>query len=334
MAAPPTATARPPKVMSSRLMTMKFMQRAVASPIRSPASASPRDANKRPKLSSASSPPAPPPSAADQAIHAEIAREQTKREAAIERQAARAGETHWVLSVQRHGDGRRAAVAAGDGGGRRRSLHVVPTSYAGIDGGRYADPGATLEEEEEDQDEEGDAQRHAKGVVRGRMNFGNFNQPKHTFFPSSSSSEDEDEDEDDDGKAPGLDKDDGNDDGDDDDDEPSSATALIERARNEAAVLLHRQQKDERKRQRKAKAKALEEEEEAAVRVQKRRRDSPVKLHLLTSISGTAAASGPGHSDIQCYKCGGKGHKAARCVNNQPRAPGLSKRDYDRDRER
>ncbi|KAL1974900.1 hypothetical protein VTN31DRAFT_5104 [Thermomyces dupontii] len=100
----PASGAKPPKTMSSRLLTMKFMQRAAAAQAQQPsASASTTEpftpSPKRPRLSPSHSPAiSESSSTADlQAINAAIAAEEEKRAAAVARAAAEAGETQWVL---------------------------------------------------------------------------------------------------------------------------------------------------------------------------------------------------------------------------------------------
>ncbi|GAD92086.1 hypothetical protein NFIA_040050 [Paecilomyces variotii No. 5] len=96
-----TPGAKPEKTMSSRLLTMKFMQRAAHSAANN-AAASPsedgRTTPKRARLSTdaAESSPATPSSDLD-AISAAIKAEEQKRAEAVARQAAEAGETEWVL---------------------------------------------------------------------------------------------------------------------------------------------------------------------------------------------------------------------------------------------
>src|SRR5208282_5563000 len=89
-----------PKTMSSKLLTMKFMQRAAASsPISTPTPDQPSPKNTR----NGSSPPANQDIEllADQrAIQAALAAEEAKRQIALERQAADAGDTRWVLNFK------------------------------------------------------------------------------------------------------------------------------------------------------------------------------------------------------------------------------------------
>ncbi|KAL1997261.1 hypothetical protein VTN49DRAFT_7408 [Thermomyces lanuginosus] len=94
--------AKPPKTMSSRLLTMKFMQRAAAAQAQQPStSTSVADpvtpSPKRPRLSPSNSPSESIASADLQAINAAIAAEEEKRAAAVARAAAEAGETQWVI---------------------------------------------------------------------------------------------------------------------------------------------------------------------------------------------------------------------------------------------
>ncbi|RAO68581.1 uncharacterized protein BHQ10_004593 [Talaromyces amestolkiae] len=86
------------KTMSSRLLTMKFMQRAAASsnpaPVEDPETPSP----KRQRLSTE---PGTPRTTSDlDAVNAALAAEEQRRADAIARQAAEAGESNWVLNFE------------------------------------------------------------------------------------------------------------------------------------------------------------------------------------------------------------------------------------------
>lgn len=122
-----------PKTMSSRLMTMKFMQRgaaaaaaAGASEAGSPATpGSDTGSAKRQKLSHT-------PSAADspatplydqKAIQAALEEEEKKRQVAIEKRAAELGDSHWVLE----------GVSSLPRNGSRPLLNVVQVGFAQID---------------------------------------------------------------------------------------------------------------------------------------------------------------------------------------------------------
>ncbi|KAJ5586664.1 uncharacterized protein N7459_002429 [Penicillium hispanicum] len=103
MVASPGTAAKPEKTMSSRLLTMKFMQRAAASAVakETPTPGSDDDAihtPKRRRVSTETGSPGTPQSDLD-AISAALAAEEEKRREAVARQAAEAGETQWVLDV-------------------------------------------------------------------------------------------------------------------------------------------------------------------------------------------------------------------------------------------
>ncbi|EYE95548.1 uncharacterized protein EURHEDRAFT_514982 [Aspergillus ruber CBS 135680] len=93
------AGVKPEKTMSSRLMTMGFMQRsAAANKSRAPAEGTRTPESKRTRLSTEASPePAAKPSSDLEAISAAIAAEEEKRREALSKQAAEAGDTEWVL---------------------------------------------------------------------------------------------------------------------------------------------------------------------------------------------------------------------------------------------
>ncbi|OJJ79242.1 uncharacterized protein ASPGLDRAFT_40108 [Aspergillus glaucus CBS 516.65] len=91
--------AKPEKTMSSRLMTMGFMQRsAAANKSRTSTEGTRTPESKRTRLSTEASPePAAKPSSDLEAISAAIAAEEEKRREALSKQAAEAGDTEWVL---------------------------------------------------------------------------------------------------------------------------------------------------------------------------------------------------------------------------------------------
>lgn len=126
------------------------MQRAAASsPISSPQTPDQPSA-KRQKFSNAPSPATP--SADLQAIQAALAAEEAKRSEAIERQAAEAGETKWVLSFRDEG-GAITGHAAG-------TMRVVTNGYTDIDRAAETD----MHDEEP-----------WRPLVVGRRSFGKFN---------------------------------------------------------------------------------------------------------------------------------------------------------------
>lgn len=134
---------RPSKTMSSRLMTMKFMQRAAASTLPVPQSqvrASDTPPSKRQKVSAAPSRT----TATNSEIHgAQVAEteEEEKSRKAIEKLAEEAGETNWVLSTV-NGDEERC----------EGSLRVARATYSVAD------------------------QEAWRPAMVGRRSFGKFNQ--------------------------------------------------------------------------------------------------------------------------------------------------------------
>lgn len=121
-----------PKTMSSRLMTMKFMQRGAAAAAAAGASeasspATPRSDDgsaKRQKTSHAPSAAGSPatPLYDQKAIQAALEEEEKKRQAAIEKRAAELGDSHWVLE----------GVSLPKSG-TRPLLNVVQVGFAQID---------------------------------------------------------------------------------------------------------------------------------------------------------------------------------------------------------
>lgn len=167
-----TPNGRSPKVSgpSNRLLSMKFMQRAAASHSTTPKSPSTPTGPpaKRQRTSAASSPATP---SDYDAVQAAVAAEEAKRAAAMERQAAEAGETRWVLSFMEPEKESR----------RKSSLNVVSAGYADLDNA----------DDEDDED-------HVPQV--GRMAFGKKPPPpapdndSGSDGESDSSEADEDED--------------------------------------------------------------------------------------------------------------------------------------------
>ncbi|KAK8238959.1 hypothetical protein HDK77DRAFT_282443 [Phyllosticta capitalensis] len=113
---------------SNRLLSMKFMQRAAASQHTTPKSPSTPSGPpaKRQRTSAASSPATP---TDYDAVQAALAAEEAKRAAAMERQAAEAGETRWVLSFMEPEKESR----------QKSALRVVSAGYADLDNDDYDD---------------------------------------------------------------------------------------------------------------------------------------------------------------------------------------------------
>jgi hypothetical protein len=127
MSSPASTPGSAQKGMSSRLLTMKFMQRAAAS---SPISSSPTPDEPSPKRQKKNSDS--PARAkvnvdalADQrAIQAALDAEEAKRQVALEKQAAEAGDTRWVLSFE----GQEKSAPAHNG-----AFRIIQAGYANLD---------------------------------------------------------------------------------------------------------------------------------------------------------------------------------------------------------
>ncbi|MCJ1335966.1 hypothetical protein MMC09_001240 [Bachmanniomyces sp. S44760] len=288
-----TPSGRPAKTMSSRLMTMKFMQRAAASS--SPSSSTNNNPHhptipteppsKRQKFSNSKS------SANDlQAITAALEAEESKRSEALERQGVLAGETKWVLSYTdgNDGSGRGGIGGSLDGG----LVRVVTTGFSEID---------RMARGEEKGDKDHDERRRRPPLEVGRRSFGKFNralEKRQSGEADTSSSEE--------ASGDGERDDDGESDDDDDDSDSTGAQALIRKSREEATQRL----KAERKAQRRA-------EKAEALRLAERRKSKEVKLNKLSSISGGGGGGGGGGGSniakMECYNCGEKGHAKKDC---------------------
>ncbi|KAH7042595.1 hypothetical protein B0J12DRAFT_702247 [Macrophomina phaseolina] len=172
-----------PKVASSRLLTMKAILTklpSMPSQILTPSSScnvlphSPSTPSgpptKRQRTSAASSPATP----SDlEAVNAAIAAEELKRDQALERAAAEAGETRWVLSFREPEKEAR----------QRNALRVVSAGYADLDN----------EDDSDDDDEE--------VPQTGRMSFGKKPSPAKKDDDSESSEEESSESGEDDDPA-------------------------------------------------------------------------------------------------------------------------------------
>lgn len=147
-----------PKAMSSRLLTMKFMQRAAASSPLSPSTPDQPSA-KRQRTDSIASPLTAfdvNALADEKAVEIALATEEAKRQIALDKQAAEAGDTRWVLNFEQNGQ---------RGSGTRDSLRVQPASFAAIDRSAVSAPKVIYEKDDSlDQP-----------VMAGRRSFGKFN---------------------------------------------------------------------------------------------------------------------------------------------------------------
>ncbi|KAK3333197.1 hypothetical protein B0T19DRAFT_119371 [Cercophora scortea] len=281
-----------PKTMSSRLMTMKFMQRgavaaataaATEAAAKSPGTPVKEDedgsASKRRKVAHVSAPSTPKtPMLYDQkALQAALEEEDKKRKAAIERRAAELGDSHWVLP----------GAFSTPKNGSRLSLNVVEVGFAQID--YPTAPGASED---------------APDVLNlaGKARFQQFNMKKAKSKAKDSKGDDE--------KSNSSDSDDDSDEDEDSGSEDQASPAVDgsgsgrRTSANEAALKRARPSVPSRRDQERIKAQEL-----AA-----KRRKKDVKLNTLTSISsaGVSTFQKPS-SPMVCHGCGKPGHIMAKC---------------------
>ncbi|KAI0999725.1 hypothetical protein K3495_g8471 [Podosphaera aphanis] len=159
-----------PKSMSTRLLTMKFMQRASAS---QPSMAEePIPKRRKTELDSSSPSRSTDNFATRNAVLDALASEEEKRQAALDRLASASGDTRWVLDYK---DQNLSEPAL--------SLRVVQTGYAGLDRPHITGTIDALEE---------------KPTMAGRRSFGRFNkaiekQQNPNYVESSDSNSTSDE---------------------------------------------------------------------------------------------------------------------------------------------
>jgi hypothetical protein len=158
--------AKAPKTMSSKLLTMKFMQRAAAaSPLSTPDQPSPKHHKSTHTSESSFNVDA----LADQeAVRAALAADEAKRQAALEKQAADAGDTRWVLNFKE--DLKSFSTQS------KNSFRIVEAGFASIDHsltGRHSAKG----------DENSDLEAP---VMIGRRSYGKFNRAIEVCLSSHS----------------------------------------------------------------------------------------------------------------------------------------------------
>ncbi|OTA95796.1 hypothetical protein M434DRAFT_393442 [Hypoxylon sp. CO27-5] len=283
------AAPTPPKSMSSRLLTMKFMQRAAASPSSAPATpSSDEQASKRRKVSHD------PtkrelrdslPQIDQTAVQAAIAEEERKRQEALIQHAAELGDSHWVLDIP--------DKAANSGRGAQTPLNVVQVGFAQIDS--YIDTSDTSGLD----DESTDTPHITTPVVR-RYNMGR----KQVTKDSESGSDDSNSDSDSDPDASSQENSSGRN---------SYGQRSKPRSSSSRPVLNGKKSAEW------AKAKQLAES----------RRKKEVKLNsprtpsasggLLSISSGGGTSSLRQSTNFTCHRCGKPGHKAAECKSSSKR---------------
>ncbi|KAK5133897.1 hypothetical protein LTR08_007126 [Meristemomyces frigidus] len=203
---------RQPKAMSSRLLTMKFMQRAAASPSSPSTPAEPL--SKKQRLSSGSYNSASPstPKSDAQAVEEALAAEEEKRTRALEREAAGRGESKWYLSIKEQ------PLEA------HSPLQFVSAGYSMLDAASSV----------KERSPEEDGTEAARPTVAGRRSFGKFNRvvekQQNPDLSSDSASEGSEFDEDE-----------------DEDDDPTGAGAMIAQSRREAGEKARTERRAKRK---------------------------------------------------------------------------------------
>ncbi|KAI1661553.1 hypothetical protein F4813DRAFT_344866 [Daldinia decipiens] len=283
------ATPTPPKSMSSRLLTMKFMQRAVASPS-SPSSATStpdEQASKRRKVSHN-------PAKRDNtnslahidqsAVQAAIADQERKRQEAVVQNAAKLGDAYWVLDMPEE--------TTNSNRGIQTPLHVVQVGFAQIDSHIDASDAAGF-----DDFESTDASHVRTPIVR-RYNMDNKKVSKDSESESDDSSSESDSDD---------------------------SSGDNERGRHSYGQKSEGRSESSRpalKSQRSA-------EQVKAKQFAEKRRKKEVKLNGVKSSPASGGplsiSSGGGTSqrqpmDFTCHRCGRPGHKISQC-KNAPKRP-------------
>ncbi|KAL2141131.1 hypothetical protein VTI28DRAFT_2756 [Corynascus sepedonium] len=285
---PTVAKQQTPKTMSSRLMTMKFMQRGAAAAAAaggtpdtsSPATPTSDDGSAKRRKTfhtpSATSSPATP-LFDQQAIRAAVEEEERKKQAAIEKRAAELGDSHWVLE----------GVASLPPRASRPLLNVVEVGFAQID---YGGPSGN----------DDDSDPFDLGGVPGRPQFQRYNMKNSKAVKkengNSSSSDSNSESHSDAGESSSS------------EDSPEAARAEPNRGRQSTIGSA------ERRRPRSSVSGRREEERRKAQQLAGKRRKKDIKLNQLTSISSAGSQAFQRFSGtLSCHGCGKLGHKVADC---------------------
>ncbi|KAI0840442.1 hypothetical protein F5Y06DRAFT_262774 [Hypoxylon sp. FL0890] len=280
------ATPTPPKSMSSRLLTMKFMQRAAASPLSSPATPnSDEQASKRRKVSHDSTKRElrdSLPQIDQSAIQAAIAEEERKRQEALIQHAAELGDARWVLDVPDQ--------ATGSGREVQTPLNVVQVGFAQIDSHIDSSDAAGLD------DTESTDTSHPRTPMVRRYNMDR----RQVTKDSESGSDDSNSDSDSDASA-----------------QENKPGRHSHGQRSESRSGSSRPALKSKKSAEWAKAKQLaESRRKKEVKLNSPR--TPTGGGLL-SISSGGGSSLRQPTNFTCHRCGKPGHKAAECKNSSKR---------------
>lgn len=135
---------------------MKFMQRAAAAPSPSPFTSDQQPSPKRHKSGNSALANSTTGYLIDErAVQAALAEDESKRQTALERQAAEAGDTRWVLRFE---DEKKSSNYS------HGMLRVVHTEFSAIDGSQGGPTVASAE-----------AQNIGRPAIEGRRSYGRFN---------------------------------------------------------------------------------------------------------------------------------------------------------------
>ncbi|KAI1878202.1 uncharacterized protein JN550_000384 [Neoarthrinium moseri] len=295
------AAQTPPKGMSSRLLTMKFMQRAAAStssPASSPSTPkSDESSSKRRKISHAT-----PTTTKDEqlevqslvdqkAIQAALEEGERKREEALVKHAAELGDARWVLNVSEN--------TSSSGSQAQRPLQIVQVGYAQIDA-----PDASEDRASSDEDPLGRVQpirRYNMGKKKGAI--------------EANDSDDDDDSSDSDSSDASTSADEGRD----------SRSSQGKRDHARTSSLNSRRSAEI------AKAKEFaEKRRKKEIKLNKARPQAAGGLSSISSGGGSMSMSlssggrppprQAGSFSFACHNCGETGHKAADCKRPKQRS--------------
>ncbi|KAI0887280.1 uncharacterized protein GGS22DRAFT_156621 [Annulohypoxylon maeteangense] len=283
------ATPTPPKSMSSRLLTMKFMQRAAASPTSSSPSTPKLDeqASKRRKVVHNPTTNNNINSIAQinqAAVQAAIAEEERKRQEALVHHAAELGDARWVLDI--------SDEAAGSPSEIQTPLNVVQVGFAQIDSQIDSSDTVGLD------DSESADTSHARTMVR-RYNM----ETKKVVKDDKSGSDDSSSDSDSDSSS---------------EEEGARRKSYGQRSEAHSGSGPSRPTLQRKKSAEWSKAKQFAEA--------RRKKDVNLNSPRAPSTSGglLSISSGGGtplrqSASFTCHRCGKPGHKAAECPKRSTR---------------
>ncbi|KAI2639723.1 hypothetical protein GGS26DRAFT_281318 [Hypomontagnella submonticulosa] len=280
------ATPTPTKTMSSRLLTMKFMQRAAATPSSNPSSPatpnSDKQASKRRKVAHkpAKRDDADSLAQIDQAVvQAAIAEEERKRQEALLQHAAELGDARWVLDIPDE--------FTGSGHTIQTPLNVVRVGFAQIDSQFDPSDPASLDNLES-------TDTKTSAVRRYNMDNKKATKPAKSDSDDSSSESDSDYDTSSQDNGPGR-------------------NSYGQRADSIRAAFQSKKSAEQ------AKAKQFaEKRRKKEVKLNGTKRSST--SGGLASISSGGGIPNRPPMKMVCHRCNKPGHKAAECKNPSKRA--------------